>query len=261
MAAFRSGAVLLCLLASACLAVGLEEGQFEGRKLLVTGNKRSALNKQNTCMAEDICVHKSCGKAYDHTATNFPFTIDYQKTTSSEATTFDFQVCAKSCSQEATHCDTLAAWSLRLDTGLVSDSSFFQSVQPEGELLSECAETGLGYRWAGSALGDLEQHHPSTGDKCEHFQVSVKRDPHMAGHYWLTDICQQAIDIVSSKSGSSAVTQSNIVLKADRYSDVGSCLVHYKLQSGAYGFTMLEDKEYAEKDKRNNEASDDSSNS
>lgn len=43
-------------------------------------------------MAEDICVHKSCGKAYDHTATNFPFTIDYQKTTSSEATTFDFQV-------------------------------------------------------------------------------------------------------------------------------------------------------------------------
>ena len=39
------------------------------------------------------------------------------------------------------------------------------------------------------------------------------------------------------------------------------CRVHYKLQSGAYGFTMLEDKEYAEKDKRNNEASDDSSNS
>lgn len=52
----------------------------------------------------------------------------------------------------------------------------------------------------------------------------MKRDPHMAGHYWLTDICQQAFDIVSSKPGSSAVTKSNIVLKNDRYSDVGSCL-------------------------------------
>lgn len=58
----------------------------------MTGNKRSAKNAQNTCMAEDICVHKTCGKAYDHTATNFPFTIDYQKTTSQEATTFDFRV-------------------------------------------------------------------------------------------------------------------------------------------------------------------------
>lgn len=221
----------------------------------MTGNKRSAKNTQNTCMAEDICVHKTCGKAYDHTATNFPFTIDYQKTTSQEATTFDFRVCAKSCSQEATHCDTLAAWSLRLDTGLVTDSSFLPTVQPEGELLSECADTGLGYKWAGSALGDLEHHHPSTGDKCEHFQVSVKRDPHMAGHYWLTDICQQAINIVSSKAGSSAVSQSNLMLKPDKLSDVGVCMVHYKLQSGAYGFTMLEDKDYADRDRQQHKGS------
>lgn len=46
-------------------------------------------------------------------------------------------------------------------------------MRAEGELLSECVETGLGYRWAGNALGDLEQHHPSTGDKCEHFQVGA----------------------------------------------------------------------------------------
>lgn len=42
------------------------------------------------------------------------------------------------------------------------------------------------------------------------------------------------------------------------------CRVHYKLQSGAYGFTMLEDKEYIEKDKQHksgDEAADDSSNS
>lgn len=45
----------------------------------------------------------------------------------------------------------------------------------EGELLSECADTGLGYKWAGSALGDLQHHHPSTGDKCEHFQVGQHR--------------------------------------------------------------------------------------
>lgn len=46
----------------------------------------------------------------------------------------------------------------------------------------------------------------------------------MAGHYWLTDICEQAIDIVSSKAGSSTVSQSNLVLRSDKYSDVGQCL-------------------------------------
>ena len=46
----------------------------------------------------------------------------------------------------------------------------------------------------------------------------------MAGHYWLTDICQQAINIVSSKTGSSAVTQSNLMLKPDKLSDVGVCM-------------------------------------
>ena len=46
----------------------------------------------------------------------------------------------------------------------------------------------------------------------------------MAGHYWLTDICQQAINIVSSKAGSSAVTQSNLMLKPDKLSDVGVCM-------------------------------------
>jgi hypothetical protein len=90
--------------------------------------------------------------------------------------------------------------------------------------MSECSETGLGYRWFGNALGDLHSHQPSTGDKCEHFKVSVKHDPHMSGQYWLTDICQQTIDIVTGKAGSSAFTQSNLVLRADKYSDVGACL-------------------------------------
>lgn len=94
----------------------------------------------------------------------------------------------------------------------------------EGELLSECAETGLGYRWSGEALAGLNEHHPSTGDKCEHFQVTVKHDPHMSGHYWLSDVCQQTIDIVAGKAGSTSVSQSSLVLKADKYSDVGACL-------------------------------------
>lgn len=52
------------------------------------------------------------------------------------------QVCAKSCSQEATHCDTLAAWSLRLDTGLVTDGSFLQTVQP-GKHLRPLSHSGF----------------------------------------------------------------------------------------------------------------------
>ena len=59
----------------------------------MTGNKRLALNSAKTCMAEDMCIAKACGKAYDQTAANFPFSIDYQKSTSSEATTFEFQAC------------------------------------------------------------------------------------------------------------------------------------------------------------------------
>ena len=68
------------------------QGHREGRRLLVTGNKRASLNTQKTCMAEDICVSKSCGHAYDRTATNFPFTIDYEKKANGGSTTFDFEV-------------------------------------------------------------------------------------------------------------------------------------------------------------------------
>lgn len=50
-------------------------------------------------------------------------------------------MCAKSCSQEATHCDTLAAWSLRLDTGLVTDSTFLQTVQPGRHATSDQSAT------------------------------------------------------------------------------------------------------------------------
>ena len=35
----------------------------------------------------------------------------------------------------------------------------------EGRLLSDCAETGLGYRWDGAALGTLQGHQPSQGHR------------------------------------------------------------------------------------------------
>jgi hypothetical protein len=44
------------------------------------------------CMAEDVCISKSCGKAYEHTATNFPFRISYEKSRNTGSTTFDFKV-------------------------------------------------------------------------------------------------------------------------------------------------------------------------
>lgn len=68
------------------------QGQYDGRRLLVTGNKRTSLNTQKTCMAEDICVSKTCGKAYDHTSKNLPFTIDYDKIRNGDSTTFSFKV-------------------------------------------------------------------------------------------------------------------------------------------------------------------------
>ena len=43
-------------------------------------------------MAEDVCISKSCGKAYEHTAANFPFTISYEKSRNSGSATFDFKV-------------------------------------------------------------------------------------------------------------------------------------------------------------------------
>ena len=77
------------------------QGHHDGRRLLVTGNKRTSLNTQKTCMAEDVCVSKTCGKAYDHTSKNLPFTIDYDKIRNGDSTTFSFKV---RCSEAAPTC-------------------------------------------------------------------------------------------------------------------------------------------------------------
>ena len=46
----------------------------------------------------------------------------------------------------------------------------------------------------------------------------------MAGHYWLSDICQQRIDIVATKNGKTMFSQTSVVVAKDKYSDIGSCL-------------------------------------
>ena len=73
----------------------------------MTGNKRTSLNTQKTCMAEDVCVSKTCGKAYDHTSKNLPFTIDYDKIRNRESTTFSFKV---RCNEPVPPCQKDLQW-------------------------------------------------------------------------------------------------------------------------------------------------------
>ena len=57
------------------------------------------------------------------------------------------QVCTKPCSEDAKHCEELEAWSLRLDTELIANSAFVESVQPSKQPLHLC-----GLRLAFNAL-------------------------------------------------------------------------------------------------------------
>ena len=93
-----------------------------------------------------------------------------------------------------------------------------------GKLLEECDETGLGYRWEGDQLEGLELHEPWQGEKCQKFSITIQHDPHMGHNFWLTDICQQRIDIVATKNGKTMFSQSSVVVAKDKFSDVGSCL-------------------------------------
>ena len=54
--------------------------------------------------------------------------------------------------------------------------------------------------------------------------MTIKHDPHMAGHYWLSDVCQQRIDIVATKNGKTMFSQTSVVVAKDKFSDIGSCL-------------------------------------
>ena len=61
------------------------------RRMLITGHKRPSLGSR-TCMAEEMCIQKFCGKGYDHTANKFPYTITYDKHATDSETTFEFDV-------------------------------------------------------------------------------------------------------------------------------------------------------------------------
>ena len=45
-----------------------------------------------TCMAEDQCIDKHCGKGYDHTSSKFPYSINYTKWAWPGEDVFDFRV-------------------------------------------------------------------------------------------------------------------------------------------------------------------------
>jgi len=246
---------LVTLLVLAKTALGDESESYEeshGRKLLVTGHKRfgNSTGGGRTCMAEDVCINKFCGNGYDHTANKFPYTITYSKFPTKGETTFEFDVCMKACTQEERYCEPLLSWSLRLDTELVKHKEYIANTTPSGKLLEECDETGLGYRWEGDQLQGLESHEPWQGERCEKFRVTVRHDPHQAHDFWLTDVCQQRIDIVATKNGKTMFSQSSVVVAKDKFSDVGSCLVHFRTRGGVFGFTLLEDWEYKIKDLR-----------
>lgn len=45
-----------------------------------------------TCMAEDQCISKFCGKGYDHTSQKFPYSVNYTKWAWEGEDVFDFRV-------------------------------------------------------------------------------------------------------------------------------------------------------------------------
>lgn len=95
---------------------------------------------------------------------------------------------------------------------------------PAGRLQDTCDEVGIGYRWEGAALGALHNHQSSGGEVCEHFEMVVRHDPHQSGPFWLTDICQQSVDVVLNQNGKIMMAQSTSVAAQDKFTDAGSCL-------------------------------------
>lgn len=67
-------------------------GRGPMRELQVTGHKRSGGMGSKTCMAEDQCINKYCGKGYDHTANKFPYYVNYTKWEWPGEDVFDFRV-------------------------------------------------------------------------------------------------------------------------------------------------------------------------
>ncbi len=93
-----------------------------------------------------------------------------------------------------------------------------------GRLQDTCDEVGIGYRWEGAQLGALHDYMPSNGEVCEHFEMVVRHDPHQNGPFWLTDICQQGVDVVVNKNGKIMMAQSTSLAAQDKFTDIGSCL-------------------------------------
>ncbi|KAK9869001.1 hypothetical protein WJX84_007815 [Apatococcus fuscideae] len=226
-----------------------EDGWGQTRHLMQPQHKKPTF-AQKSCMAEEVCMNEVCGSGYEHNANKFPYTAEYWKTALEQATAFTFKVCAKWCGESDSNCQPLKTFAIRLDSELVRNAHFIQSVRPGGRLQDSCDEVGIGYRWEGAALGALNNHPPSHGEVCEHFEMIVRHDPHQSGPFWLTDICQQNVDVSVNKNGKIMMAQSTSVAAQDKFTDVGSCLIHFQALPGQWGFTLMPDIEFSSKEFR-----------
>ena len=62
------------------------------RRLQVPVAGKNGSLGSKTCMAEDQCIAKHCGRGYDHTSQRFPYSVNYTKWAWPGEDVFDFRV-------------------------------------------------------------------------------------------------------------------------------------------------------------------------
>ena len=67
---------------------------WQTRRLQVPVAGRNGSAGSKTCMAEDQCISKHCGRGYDHTSQKFPYSVNYTKWAWEGEDVFDFRVCS-----------------------------------------------------------------------------------------------------------------------------------------------------------------------
>ena len=69
-----------------------EPASWQTRRLQVPVAGKNGSQGSKTCMAEDQCISKFCGKGYDHTSQKFPYSVNYTKWAWEGEDVFDFRV-------------------------------------------------------------------------------------------------------------------------------------------------------------------------
>ncbi|KAK9830092.1 hypothetical protein WJX72_009747 [[Myrmecia] bisecta] len=199
------------------------------------GRRLAEASSSAPCHAETLCSSTSCGHAYEHDASKFPFEVRYTKSADDLTTTFTYQVCSTYCKAGDAHCEPLNSFFVRLDTNLVANPAFIKSATP-GKLVDACEAEGIGYKWTGSQMGALYNHEPSQGVVCQPFSMTVYHEVDSTTSLWLTDICEQNLELVE-ETGRKLQPQAAL-------GDIGSCMLSMGLKSGKAGINLLQDKEF-----------------